>query len=102
MKMKILILFFLSTIAFSQTVVIPSLPVPVPARLIPAQSITVTVPKGCINGCKVSFIVPAQTVPAQTLNTPSIVAPVSIGTVTLNFSCTGPDLQHLVCSAVKQ
>lgn len=98
--MKILI-FFLSSIAAAQTVVIPSLPVPIPPRLIPAQSISIVVPKGC-DGCKVSFIVPAQVVPAQTLSTPSIVAPVSIGAITLNFSCTGSDLTHLICKAVKQ
>jgi hypothetical protein len=96
--MKILFLF-LSSIAVAQTVVIPSLPVTIPTQKIPAQTITIVTSR---NGGKATFTIPSQTLPALTISTVPVTAPIALGTITLNFSCSGPDLQHLACTAVKQ
>lgn len=80
--------------ACAQTAAVPA--ITIPARVIPAQTVTFIAK----NGGKESFTIPAQTLPAQT--TAPVTAPVTLGPLTLNFSCTGPDMQHLSCSAVKQ
>lgn len=109
--MKIILLFLVSAVAMAQAphANIPALSVTVPAQTLPAlktaaQQITIVTPR---NGGQVTFTVPAQTlavqtVPAQTVSTTATTAPVALGTITLNFSCSGPDLQHLSCTAAQQ
>ena len=75
--------------------------VPIPSRVVPAQTITLTIPP-CAGGCTVKLTIPQQSLVSQTTKTPSTTAPVKLGTITINFSCTGPDLQHLACTGVKQ
>lgn len=85
--------------AAAQTVAIPSMLVTIPARAVPAQTFTIDVPK---NGGKMSITVPSQILPPQTSSTASRTASVSLGTITINFSCAGPDMQHLVCQGAQQ
>lgn len=115
--MKILgFLIFLSSISIAQTAAVPALPITIPAKTIPAVTIpattlTINTPR---NGGPVTFTVPAQALPAQilpaiTVTTTPVAAPVSLGTITLKFSCTAPplpngqpDLTNLTCTAVQQ
>jgi hypothetical protein len=71
--MKILLLFFLSSVAMAQTAAVPPLTVPIPARVIPAQTVSFTAK----NGGKETFTIPAQTLPAQTKSTAATTAPVA-------------------------
>src|SRR4051794_6834710 len=85
--------------ACAQTAAIPAAQVTIPARVIPSQTLTVNVPR---NGGKMSFVIPSQTLPAQTSSTAPATAPVTLGPATYTFTCSGPDLEHLTCTAVKQ
>jgi hypothetical protein len=87
--------------AAAQTVAIPSLPVTLPARTVPSQTITINVPK---NGGKMSVVIPSQILAAQTTSTAPVTAPVSMAGVTWSFKCTAPskadgtpDLQNVSC-----
>jgi hypothetical protein len=62
--------------AIAQTATVPPLTVTIPARVVPAQTVTFTVPK---NGGKVIVTIPAQTLPAQTSGTAATTAPVTTG-----------------------
>jgi hypothetical protein len=97
-------LLFLSSFAIAQTgptAAIPAMTVPIPSRIVPSQTIHVVVPKGC-SGCTISVVIPQQSLVSQVTKTPATTAPVALGMITLNFSCTGSDLQHLTCKAAQQ
>lgn len=99
---KIFIPILISVSAAAQTAYVPSIRVPIPAKIIPAQTVTIVVPAG---GGKVTFTIPSQMLSAGTGVTPAVTAPVKLApadVINLLFSCSGPDLQHLTCKAVKQ
>lgn len=92
--------FLLSSAALAQTAYVPPIAINIPSKVIPAQTITIVTSK---NGGQVSFTVPKQTLTFAPILTTPVTAPVKIGptdVINLLFACKGPDLQHLVCSAV--
>lgn len=98
--MKILVVIAaLCLSAGAQTVAIPGMLVTIPARAVPAQTFFIDVPK---NGGKMSITIPSMILPPQVTSTAPHTAPVSLGNITINFTCTGADMQHLACQAAQQ
>ena len=106
----VLLVLALTLPLYGQSAAVPALPVPIPALAVaqpPSVPITITVPK---NGGKVTFTVPGQTLhsTAATTTTAPVAAPITIGTVTLTWTCPNvpllpsgqPDLtKPLTCTA---